>query len=59
MEAQDGHTGTAAMGDTSSCLALASHLELQDEFSLLEGAPVDRHPLIGDTLQVSRSDNIT
>lgn len=36
-----------------------SHLELQDEFSLLEGAPVDRHPLIGDTLQVSRSDNIT
>lgn len=35
------------------------HLELEDEFSFLEGAPVDRHPFIGDALQVPRSDDIT
>lgn len=36
-----------------------AHLELQDELSFLEGAPVDRHALVGDAFQVPRPDHIT
>lgn len=46
-------------GATSSRAPPAPHLKLEDELPLLEGAPVDGHPLVGDTLHVPGPDNVT